>query len=112
MMKSATKTVQRIRATAEDTVFSKGEKTTLTVVLFKTTDEVHEGDMYIEIAGPSGYHHYDTKKLKKGVASQSMRSHGFKWHIPSNAQTGTYKIMTGLLPPQLSAYDVKYVQVE
>ena len=49
-MKSATKSVQPMRATVEDTTFSKGERTTLTVVIINAVDEIPESELYIASA--------------------------------------------------------------
>jgi len=95
--------------TLDDTQFSRGEITTITVTVFNPTDATLESELYVEVAGPSGYLYYDSKSII--VTGKSRNSHSLEWRIPPSAQTGTYQISTGLVPPWLGAYDMKDVQV-
>jgi hypothetical protein len=100
---------ESLRITPQDTVLSKGNTATMTVTVFNSGDSSLEGNLYIEIVGPSGYIHYDT--IPVSLAGKSQIPYGFRWYVPSNALAGTYRVSSGLVPPMLAAYDVKYVQV-
>jgi hypothetical protein len=98
-----------LHMTLEDRVFTRGQSITLTVSVSNPADAALDGGLYVEVVGPSGYYHHDT--LVISVAGRSEMFYDFYWYLPSNALAGTYQISTGLVPPWLGAYDVKYVQV-
>lgn len=95
--------------TLTDISFLKGQTVTITVTIFNPTPTPLASTLYIEISGPTGYYYFDFSQVS--VAANSFASYSFTWQVPSDAAIGTYQISTGLVPPILTAYDVKYVGV-
>jgi hypothetical protein len=87
----------------ENRVFHAGETVTVTVTVFNPADAALEGDLYIMAVGP-GANNYDSIVIS--VTGRSTMRYDFRWYIPSNMLAGTYPVCTGLVPPQLAAYDV------
>jgi hypothetical protein len=92
----------------ENRTYRRGETVTVTVTVFNWADTALEGDLYFEVIGLAGGH-YDCIPIT--VERESTARYDFSLSIPSNALAGTYRVSSGLVPPQLAAYDVKYVQV-
>jgi hypothetical protein len=97
-----------LRIILENRTYRRGETVTVTVTVFNPADATLEGDLYIMAVGPGG-NNYDS--LTISVEGRSTMRYDFSWYIPSNMLAGTYPVCTGLVPPQLAAYDVKYVQI-
>jgi len=99
----------RLQIALEDRALTRGQSITLTVTVSNPSDTILDGWLYVDIIGPGGYYHYDTIAIS--VAGRSEMFYDFYWYLPSNTLAGTYQVSTGLVPPWLGAYDVKYVQV-
>jgi len=92
-----------------DSTYSKGETATIEITVFNPTSTTLDATLYISIIGPGGYCHFDSVGIT--VAAESFGSSIFDWNIPAGVQTGTYQIIAGLIPPVLTAYDMKYVEI-
>jgi hypothetical protein len=97
-----------LRIILENRTYRRGETVTVTVTVFNWADTVLVGDLHFEVIGLAGGH-YDSIPIT--VEGGSTARYDFSCDIPSNALAGTYRASSGLVPPQLAAYDVKYVQV-
>jgi len=97
-----------LRMSFENRTYRRGETVKVTVTVFNWADTALEGDLYFEVIGLAG-DHYDCIPIT--VEGGSTARYDFSLSIPSNALAGVYRASSGLLPPQLAAYDVKYVKV-
>ncbi len=61
----------------------------------------------MKVIGPSGYYHYDFQPV--AVVADEVKDYSFSWVIPNFA--GTYVVEVGLVPAQLTAYDVTWLEV-
>jgi len=95
--------------TLQDSKYTKGETVTIDITVFNPTSTTLEATLYISITGPGGYYYPDF--VAATISAEAFSTYTFTWSVPASVQTGAYQISAGLIPPVLTAYDVKYVEV-
>jgi len=61
----------------------------------------------LTVTGPGAYYHYDFQPI--ALAANEVKDYSFSWAIPQTA--GTYVAEVGLVPAQLTAYNVVWLKV-
>jgi len=84
-----------------------GQELTLMVNVFNELNPAFETTLTVTVTGPSDYYLFDFQRIS--VAADTACEYAFGWSIPEIA--GTYVVEISLLPPQLTAYDVVWVEV-
>ena len=86
--------------------YSSGQSLTFSVTVFNQLNPELEATATLTITGPAGYYHYDFQPIM--VDAGEVKDYVFSWVVPDVA--GTYVVETGLVPAQLTAYDVKWLK--
>jgi hypothetical protein len=61
----------------------------------------------LTVTGPGGYYFFDFQSIN--VTANATSEYSFAWNIPDVG--GTYIIEVSIVPPQLTAYDVAWLEV-
>jgi hypothetical protein len=79
----------------------------LTVTVFNEDNPPLDSTLTLTVTGPSGYYVYDFKPIV--VEADEVKDYSFDWVVPDSA--GTYILEVGLVPAQLTAFDVAWLEV-
>ena len=80
---------------------------TFSASVFNELNPPLDSTLSLTVTGPNNYYYYKTQTVN--AASNSVAEYKFSWVIPDAAET--YVAMVGLVPSQLTAYDVLWLQV-
>jgi hypothetical protein len=61
----------------------------------------------LTVSGPEAYYVFETQEI--AVDTDSAEEFSFDWIVPD--VEGTYVVEVGLIPPQLTAYDCVWLEV-
>jgi len=84
-----------------------GQELTFTVNVFNLLNPALEGTLTLTVSGPGDYWYFDFDRIS--VAADVVKGYSFGWRVPDVA--GTYMVEVSLVPPQLTAYDAVWLQV-
>lgn len=84
-----------------------GQALTFDVTVFNQLNPELKCTLILTISGPNGYYLYDFQPID--VATDSVKDYSFNWNIPDVA--GKYVPEVGLVPAQVTAYDVLWLKV-
>ena len=84
------------------TAYAGGQSLALTVTVFNEMNPAFESTLTLTVTRAGGYYHYNFQPIT--VAAGEVKDCSFSWVVPEVA--GTYVVEVGLVPPQLTAYDV------
>jgi uncharacterized membrane protein len=89
------------------TTYSSGQSVTFSVTVFNQLNPELESSLTLTITGPAGYYRYDFQPI--AVAANHVKDYSFDWTVPDDA--GRYVVEVSLVPAQLTAYDVVWLEV-
>jgi subtilisin family serine protease len=87
--------------------YSGGQSVTFTVTVFNQLNPSLDSTLTLTVCGADGYYQHDFQPI--AVAVDEAKEYSFSWIVPDAA--GTYVIEVGLVPAQLTAYDVVWLSV-
>ena len=87
--------------------YVRGQSLTFKVTMFNGLDLASGSVLAITVTGPSGYSFSDFQPIN--VTANNVEEYSFIWNAPNIS--GTYVVETGLAPTQLTAFDVKWVNL-
>ena len=87
--------------------YSGGQQLTFVVSVLNQLNPPLEASLTLTVTGLEDYYHYDFQPIM--VAADQVKDYSFSWVVPQFA--GTYMIEASLVPAQLSAYDMLWLQV-
>ena len=87
--------------------YSRAEPLTFTVDVLNQLNPTLNSTLSMTITGPNGYSYFDFQTVN--VTADTVSEYSFTWSIPNVA--GTYVVEVSLVPPQLTAYDAKWLIV-
>jgi serine protease len=87
--------------------FAGGQSLTLTVTIFNELNPRLDSTLTLTVTGPSSYYLDDFQPI--AVAANEVKDYSFDWVVPEIA--GTYVVEVGLVHAQLTAYDVRWLEV-
>jgi subtilisin family serine protease len=96
-----------LAADPSETQYVSGQSLALTVTVFNEMNPAFNSTLTLTITGPDGYYFYDFQPV--AVAAGEVQDYSFSWVVPDIA--GRYVVETGLVPPQLTAYDAAWLEV-
>jgi subtilisin family serine protease len=88
-------------------VYLKGQEVSLVVNVFNQENLALNSTLSLAVTGPGDYYFYDFQNI--AVAADTVEEYTFDWVVPDVA--GTYIVEVGLVPPELTAYDVAWLVV-
>jgi len=77
------------------------------VNVFNLQNPPLESTLTLTVTGPGDDYLFDFQRIN--VAADTVGEYTFGWSVPDVA--GTYVVEISLLPPQLTAYDVVWLEV-
>jgi hypothetical protein len=80
----------------------RGQSVTFTASIFNQLNPPLDSTLSLTVTGPNNYYYYETQTVN--ASANSVAEYKFSWVIPDAA--GTYAVEVGLVPAQLTAYDV------
>jgi esterase/lipase len=89
-------------------IYAKGQSLTLSVTVLNQVNPALGGVLTLTVSGSGGYGYFDFQIIN--VTADAVRQYSFEWSIPD--ATGTYVVEASLVPPQLTAYDAVWLEVE
>jgi hypothetical protein len=84
-----------------------GEELSFGVSVFNEDGPAFNSTLSLTVTGPEGYCSYDFSQIS--VGANAVEEYSFVWVVPDVA--GTYVAEVSLVPPQLTAYDVGWLEV-
>ena len=87
--------------------YAGGETLTLAVTVFNEFNPSFNSTLTLTVTGPDGYYSYDFSQIS--VGADAVEEYSFVWVVPNVA--GTYVTEVSLVPPQLTVYDVVWLEV-
>jgi subtilisin family serine protease len=89
------------------TTYAEGQLLTLTVTVFNEFNPSFNSTLTLTVSGPSNYYVYDFQPIT--VLADEVKDYSFDWIVPDSA--GRYVVEVSLVPVQLTAYDVAWLEV-
>jgi subtilisin family serine protease len=89
------------------TAYTQGQALTFKVTLFNQLNPPLNSTLTLTVTAPGNYYYFDSRNIN---VTDSASEFTFDWNIPALA--GTYVVEVGLVPSQLTAYDVVWVSVK
>jgi hypothetical protein len=86
---------------------TEGQVVNMTITVFNPTSSLLNANVTIEITGPNNYVVFDVVQLE--VTGTSQATAYYDWKAP--AQSGSYIVRVGLLPPKPTAFDTETIQI-
>jgi subtilisin family serine protease len=96
-----------LTAEPEQATYAGGQSVDLVVNVFNQLNPSFESTLTLTVTGPDGYYYFDFQSIS--VTADSVWEYSFTWTIPDVAQI--YVVETSLVPPQLTTYDVAWLEV-
>jgi hypothetical protein len=87
--------------------YARGQSLNLKVTVLNQLNPALNSALALTITGPAGYSYYDFQSVN--VTANSVGEYSFNWKSPN--VSGTYVVETNLIPPQLTAYDSRWIEV-
>ena len=87
-------------------VYAEGQPLALKVTVFDGLLPL-DSTLTLTVTGPSSYYLYDFQAIE--VEANEVKDYSFSWVVPDAA--GRYVVEVGLVPAQLTAYDVAWLEV-
>jgi hypothetical protein len=84
-----------------------GEELSFGVSMFNEGNPALNSTLSLTITGPESYYVYDFQNI--AVAADSVEEFSFGWVVPD--VSGSYVVEVGLIPPELTAYDCLWLEV-
>jgi hypothetical protein len=91
----------------DEPAYTRGQSLTVNVDVFNQLNPSLDATLTLTFTGPSNYYYFDFQSIN--VTADTTSEYSFSWDIPDVA--GTYVMEAGLVPPQLTAYDVAWLKV-
>lgn len=89
------------------TTYCRGQELTFKINVFDWVNPHLESTLTFTITGANDYYYFDFQSIS--IAADAVWEYSFTWTSPDVA--GTYVIETSLIPLQLTAYDVAWLEV-
>jgi predicted esterase len=86
--------------------YRRGQPVTLSVIVSNEHNPALEGILTLTVSGASKYSYFDFQTIK--VSANAVKEYSFVWSIPD--VVATYVVEVSLVPAQLTAYDLKWLQ--
>ena len=88
--------------------YSGGQLLTLTIMVFNELNPPLNSTLTLTVTSPDGYYTYDFQPIE--IEADEIKTYSFNWTVPDTA--GTYRVEVGLVPEQITAYDVVWLEVK
>jgi hypothetical protein len=96
-----------LTADPNQATYTRNQAVTFTVSVLNQLSPALDSTLTLTVTGPGGYYYFDFQTIN--VTADTVNEYSFTWAIPDVG--GTYVVETGLVPPQLTAYDAVWLEV-
>jgi subtilisin family serine protease len=104
---SPKQTVHLLLVMPNQSAYRSGQSATLTVDVLNQLNPTLVSTLTLTVTGPGGYYSFNFQPVN--ATADAVSEYSFSWNIPSVA--GTYVVEVGLVPVQLTAYDLAWLKV-